>query len=452
MNNLTRTFGCAVLAALTACAQQPAGNPGDPASYAQSWQVTPAPGSREQRIAVPAGALVASRSPDLADVRLFDGEGRSLPLALAPATPQPTETIGVPSWPVLARTVPQDDGVALAIGPDGVARVVGIPGGAGAERTVAALIDTRKIIGPVVAVKLAASLPVQQPVTLSLAASKDLATWEPLADKTLFRTDAAGNQLEDTVLPLDRVNLRGRYLKVTWDAPEGVAVTGVAVVTGRGDAPAVINVPTTGARIENPMEVRLDLPGAHRPKAISVVLDDDGGVVPAAFIVPATLEMRRDAEAPWQPVAKAILSTDMPATFELGSAAGSEFRLTADSRTAGFSTPPKITAQFDEVVLLAAIEGEPPYRLAAGLENAPSALLSMRDIVLDASAATLPHATVAQAQTSAVIMLDPQSHDGLLSMRSAMLWLVLLAGVGGLGFAVLRLLRKAPAGPDPAEG
>lgn len=445
MKNLILKLVCVLPVALAACAQQLAGDAGDLASYSQSWEVMPAPDAGEQRIALPAGALVALRTPNLGDVRLFDGEGRSLPLALVSARPEPTETISVPSWQVRARNMPQGDGVALAIGPDGVARVVGVVGEKGAEREVAALIDTRKIIGPVVAVQLVASLPVQQPVTLSIAASTDLAVWQSLADKTLFRTDAAGNQLEETVLPLNRADLRDRYLKVTWDAPEGVAVTGAAVVVGRGDAPVVVRVQAAGARLESPMEVRLSRPGAHRARALVVALDGNEGVVPA------TLEARAHAEEPWQVVAAATLRSDRPASFELQPSPGTELRLMADTRTAGFSAPPVIAVHYAEVTLLARFSGKPPYRLAAGLENAPAALLAMRDILPEGSAANLPQATVATGDP-AVIALNPQSRDGLLGKRSTILWLVLLTGVGGLAFAVLRLLRKAPAGPGPAEG
>lgn len=439
MKNLILILGCALPIAVAACAQQPAGDPGELASYAQSWEVTPAPDASEQRIALPAGALAALRTPDLGDVRLFDGEGRSLPVALAPAIPEPTETIDVPLWPVVSRTMPQGNGVALTIGPDNVARVIGVASEAGTEREVAALIDTRKITGPVVAVQLAASLPVQQPVTLSLAMSKNLTAWESLAEKTLFRTDASGSQLEDTTLTLDRVNLKDRYLKVTWDAPEGVKVTGAAVETSRGDAPVAIRVPTKGARLESPVEVRLTLPHAHRAKALLVALAGNEGVVPT------TLEARAHAEAPWQVVAAATLRSDQPATFELQPSPGSELRLMADTRTAGFSAPPEIAVQYDEVTLLARFNGKPPYRLAAGLEGAPVALLAMRDILPEGSAANLPQAIVAKGDP-AVISLNPQNRDGPLNKRSVILWLVLLTGVGGLAVAVLRLLRKAPAG------
>lgn len=444
MNRWIGSLGGALLLSLAGCGEKPAGDARDPASYAQSWAVMPAPDAREQRIALPAAALVALRTANLGDVRLFDGDGRSLPLALAPATPEPTETIDVPTWPVVARTTPQGNMVALTIGPDKVARVVGVAGEAGPEREVAALIDTRNITGPVVAVQLAASLPVQQPVTLSLAASKDLAAWEPLADKTLFRTDAAGNQLEDTVLPLARANLKDRYLKVTWDAPEGVSVVGAAVVTGGGDAPVMIGVPATGAEMESPMEVRLTLPRAHRAKALIVALAGNEGVAPA------TLEARAHAEAPWQVVAAATLRSDQPATLELPPSPGTELRLMADPRTAGFSAAPDITVQYDEVTLLTRFSGKPPYRLAVGLENAPSTLLAVRDILPQGSAANLPQAIVTQGDP-AVIALNPQGRDGPLGKRSAILWLVLLIGVAGLAFAVLRLLRTAPAGQDDPD-
>jgi hypothetical protein len=114
----------------------------------------------------------------------------------------------------------------------------------------------------------------------------------------------------------------------------------------------------------------------------------------------------------------------------------------ADARTAGFATMPRLTLEYAEVVLLTRFSGQPPYRLAAGLATAPRSLLASADII-PGNPAEAPRARVTAGPVPA-LDLAPERDVGPLGGRKAVLWLALLAGVGILVFAVLRLLRKAP--------
>ncbi|MCZ8171236.1 MAG: DUF3999 family protein [Brevundimonas sp.] len=431
-----RPLALAALALLAACGREPARDPARPESYARQWTVTPAAGTAEQQLALPAEALPVLKTGDLADVRLFDATGRALPLACLKEAEERTEVVPLTSWPVLATATPREAGVALTIGPDKVARVVGLAGEPGQERQVALLVDTRQATRRALAVRMSVNLPLRQPVTVRASASNDLKTWEPLGEKTLFRTDAAGNQLEIAQIPLGGIVLKDRYLQITWDRAEGVTMVGAQLVAGLNDARPSLALGTLGAVLQQSRELRFTLPPGHSPDAVRIALSGNEGVLPVELYSRAT------AEQPWRPMLGATLRSGRDNRLPLDGAVGREFRLVADARTAGFATMPRLTLEYAEVVLLTRFSGQPPYRLAAGLATAPRSLLASADII-PGNPAEAPRARVTAGPVPA-LDVAPERDVGPLGGRKAVLWLALLAGVGILVFAVLRLLRKAP--------
>ncbi len=425
----------AALPLLAGCGPRPEADPDKPESYAARWTVEPEGTGADQQLSLPADVLLALHSSDLADLRLFDGTGRALPLAVHRAVEDGSRVIAPPAYPVLGRQAPSDGGVALVIGPDQVARVVGVTGEPGEERQVALLVDTRGVAGAVLSVRLAVDLPLQKPVTFGAAASDDLQTWEPIGAKTLFRTDASGNQLDAADMPLGGISLKGRYLQITWDPAEGVTVTGAQVTERLAAAPALLPVETTGARLESPRDLRFSLPVRHLPEAIVVALAGGEGVVPVQLLT------RANPEQAWQVLRGGTLGSGAPAgdRLPLGGAPGPEFRLLADDRTPGFAAVPRITLQFEPVMLLTRLSGKPPYTLAAGMDGAPPQLLSASEILPQGDPSVLPEAKVLGG-LPALVDIGTSRADAF-DKRKAVLWLVLAAGVAVLGFAVLRLLR-----------
>jgi hypothetical protein len=432
----------AATALLAACTAAPPSDPGKAESYAVRLAVTPAEGAAEQRIVLPASALAALQSPDLADLRLFDSAGRALPLALA-ATRATQQQSGaeVSVFPVVGAAAPGTAGVALTIGPDRVARVTGLSGPPGEDRPVAALLDTRQVTDPAIAVTLEADLPLHQPVTIVLESSADLRLWESLGEKVLFRTDAAGTQLDAGRIALPGVALKDRYLRASWGDAKGVAVRGARVVTAKSGAPPRIAVPATAPGLEGPRELRFELAFGGPLAAVRIDPADGEGVLPVQ------LAARDNPEAQWTPLAAATLrKPGSPGNeIDLGGAARRQYRVTVDDRTPGFAAPPKIELLFDPVELVTQFNGKAPYTLAAGLKGAPSTLLAIDDIAPGGTAA-LANAAI-EAGAAPTIAIGPAAADSWLTRQQTLLWLVLLAGVGVLGFAVIRLMRGRPEMP-----
>lgn len=432
------------LVVLGGCGKAPTADPNRLESYARSWFITPAEGKAEQQLSLPAETLLTLKTHDLGDLRLFDGAGRPLPAALFKEAEERSRLQLMKSYPVLGTEVPREAGVALIIAPDQVARAVGVARAPGRERQVALLVDSREVGRRVLGVQISANLPLQRPVTFRAAASSDLKTWELLGEKTLFRTDADGSQLEQGRLPLGGVTLKDRYLQITWDAVDGVSVMGAQLITGINQARPSVTLSTSGARLEGTHELRFSLPdGGHFPAAVELELTGNEGVLPVEFF------SRRDPEAPWQRIEGTTLRSGMRLgnrlTFD--AATGREFRIVADKRTGGFAALPRVILHYAEVVMLTRFNGKPPYRLAAGLAGAPRNLLTPADIVPQGNPVDLPRATVTSGPLPRV-EIGPVAPAGPLSGRKAAMWLVLLGGIVVLGLAVVRLLRRQTAAED----
>ena len=432
----------AALAALGACSKETPRDPAKPDSYAASFAVTPVEGQPEQRITMPVQALLALRNPTNSDLRLFDGTGRSLPLALVWPSAQETTAQAVPAYPVIGRTVPSADGVALTIGTDRVARVVPLAGAAGPDRPVAALLDTRGVTAPASVLLLNLDYPDGQLVKLTIAASSDLAAWDVLRDFTVFRSGGA-EIAGPARIPLDDISLKDRYLRVTWGDAQGLAIRQARVESRVGKAPQSVSVAARGARLVRPHELQLALPPGAGANALRVRLAGGEGLVPVTFAT------RFGPEDPWQPSGTATLRGESFAVLPLGPAGSAkrlgrtDVRIEADKRTPGFVAAPEVELLYAPLELVTRFSGKPPYRLTAGLANAEGAFLPLEDIAPRWDAAKLPLAKV-EAKALPVVDISPAPSGGPFTGRKAALWLSLAAGVAILAFAVLRLLRKAP--------
>ncbi len=447
MINVLRSFAIAAIALLAACNIATPPDPGKAESYSVRLAVTPAEGGSEQRIALPASALVAFQSADRADLRLFDASGRNLPLApVGAAAIEQQAGFSVPTYPVIGSSAPGTSGVALTIGADNVARVVGMTAPAGPEQTVAALFDTRQLADPAIALTLDADLPLHQPVAITLESSADLREWVPRGDKVLFRTDADGAQLETGRINLPGVSLKGQYLRASWGGTKGVAVRGARVTTAKSGAPELVVVKAGGGQLIEPREVRFALP--FRGPLAGIRIDPLGG----EGAIPVELAARGNPELAWTPLAAATLRRPgwEGNVMELSGPAQRDYRVVADPRSAGFAKPPEISLYFEPVELVAQFNGKPPYTLAVGLSDAPSTLLSFADVVPGGVSIVLPRAEIAGGPQPLVSLAGAEPESPL-SGKRAILWLALLAGTAVLGFSVMRLMKgNASKGEDSA--
>jgi hypothetical protein len=479
---------------LSAGAAQAAADANSPAAYAIRMPVTLAADAPLQRVVLPAEVLVRLQNPGYADVRLFNGAGQPVPMALAgvAGATAPEEAVVLPAYPILGAagtTGPGGlDGLSLRIEERQGQRMVqidtaGAPGAAsagGAQAVRGALLDARSIRSPVARMALDVDLPAGQPVTFTVQASKDLKSWWPLADTVLYRADAATpptpsaapGRLGNEQIDLHRADLKDHYLRVTWGDAAGVTLRGATLATSRGPGPrervsARLAVPPLGS---NPRELVFALPFATPVAALTITPQGSNVLIPVRVLG------RSHREQPWSHLASAVVykmatggKEQASAPIELGGASVREIKIEADAKTPGFAAAPEMALQFEPAQLVFLASGQGPFTLAAGLPGAAaaaSAFLPLSSLVpgyQPAQENTLPVALADVARADITggkppdgpLVAAAAASDGL-STRSMVLWAVLLAGVGALALMAWALMRqtkqagKAPAAPPDA--
>ena len=432
----------------TACDQTPGTDPSKPDAYALQLPLEPAAGGALQRLALPAEALVAVRRADLGDIRVFDSRGKLVPIALVEeGADDSRRSASVPVYPVVGpASALGDSGLSIRIEGNNVARVVTVDSSAlpvsKAAPPAAVLLDTRALREPATAIALDVGIPAGKPVTLTLLTSANLKDWEPLAEKVLFRPGDGLALLGGATVALPGVDLRDRYVGISWGGATGVMLRGASVITSTAAPPARTAVSSSAVSLANAHELRFDLPDMARLAAIRLTEAASDGVIPAKLFG------RDHAEDPWVLLSATTLRPgDGANLLDLSGPPMTSYRILADSRTAGFSAPPTLELLFDPVELLVALSGTSPYQLAVGQGAAPATYLTLTEIAPQGNPlklADLPRAKVtAPSGPPLVVALRTGASDDALDPRKLMLWAALLLGTMVLTFATIRLMRVA---------
>jgi len=443
----------ALLSGLSACSSQTGKPPAAPGDFALRMEVTARASAGLQQIALPASAIVASKRADLGDIRIFDGDGRALSVALD--TDHSGHARNLARHAVRVSPLEQAGGTvaggAVSVRVDQPGQSISVDAGAGNglnEAGGAVILDTRKIEQVAVAVELDAKLPVGHAVTFTLDTSPDLRIWQPLAVRVLYRPGPGDALLGQGRIALPGVMLKNRTVRVSWDSRDA-SVSGAAILTSSVRPPARHDLKTRGGVLHNAHDLRFSVPFSAPIAAIGVMSGGEGG------IVPLTLSGRNDPEHPWAPLAAASLRSEgREAELELAGQAMKEYRLEADRRSPGFSMPPRISLRIEPVTLLAAFTGKPPYTLAVGNAEAEPRFFAAHELGKPAEleqAAQLKAAVAAPALP--VVELGSGGADGPFTPRKLALWTALLVATAVLALAAWRLMRgNAPPESDQSAG
>lgn len=427
--------------------------------FAVRMNVTPASGAALQRIRLPPAVYTASRRGDLGDVRVFDVSGRNLPAALVDdrdLVRAKERTFGVPVYPIVGPVnTLRLTGVSLRMNGGKEARIVGASGIVAdtTDSMIGALLDTRGVVDPATAITLDADIPQQRPVTFNLESSQDLKTWQPLAEKVLFRSVSTSQLLGSGTIPLSSAKLGKHYIRVTWSGTpaSSVRINSAQLTTSPAPAAQRVELPTTRAMLLSPHDVRFSLGFGTKLDALRIL--------PAArdTVIPVQIFGRNMPEEPWQPLAAGVVygaaggNRDKTRNLvELGGVSWKTYKIEADARTSGFSSVPGLNLLFRPASLVVMFNGAGPFTLAAGSPRVSNVFLSAKEI---AAAETedltrLPVASVSSAQPNLVI-LAPNEREGR-SKRRLILWAALALGTAVLLFSTFTLFRK-PSSPGITE-
>ena len=429
---------------LAACLLMAAAPPAPDAaqeSFALRIPIVVHDGRPVQRVSVPAAAMAAARSRDLADLRVFDSMGKPMPVARIAARARPARRDTLPALPILGTANALDiTGVSLRLDGDDRARVVNVTGkpmGARDTGTVlGVLFDARRIRGRAQSLILHADLPVSQPITFDVEASADLKNWRELGEQVLYR---AANRSDTLAIALTRTALRGEFVRVTWRADTRL-IAPVTIVSG-----TLVTQPGTGP---DRVSLNAQLPAAIDARTFAFAMPVAApilgiGVVPTGsdILVPMTVYGRNAREQPWTFLGRGIAARDRIVGLDGGY--HRQLRLEADDNTAGFTSPPDIRLRFasQHVAFLAA--GTPPYVMAVGKADAVGAYLPLDSLMAQAAGQSPGEATTRSQDR--VLQLPGLTADGAAG-RQFTLWAMLLAATAALAVMVYGLWRRQPDG------
>lgn len=446
---------------------------GNAKSYAIRIPVTPADAPL-QRLLLPAEALVRLQSAGYADLRLFNAAGQPVPMALASVPTQTStqeQSVKLPAYPILgaeSAAATGLEGLSLRIEERQGKRVVQLNTGgststaaAGPQKVLGALIDVRKLKEPAAGMTLDADLPVGQPVTFNVQASKDLKSWRPLADTVLYRADASASaaSLGDTRLDLAMADLKDHYLRISWGTA-AVTVRGATLLTSQSTAVRQrVSASMAAPALTNAHELAFTLPFATPVAALKITPQGSNVLVPIRVLG------RNHREQPWALLATTVVyrlgtagKEQASGPVEIGGASVREVKIEADAKTPGFAAAPEISLQFEPAQVVFLASGQGPFTLAAGLAGpagAAGAFLPMASLIPNYQPSqenTLPLARAdvskAEASGSAVpggpLVPAAPPADGL-PTRSLVLWGILLLGVlalAGMAWGLLKQTKK----------
>jgi hypothetical protein len=406
-----------------------------------------------------------SLAPNLADLRVVDADGRTIPFTLLgprAARIETTERLSdamvypLPSKPATdgTWTAPIEltvEGERIRVKRRAGTRIVDDQ----PHRPAGWLIDlgAREANEPAPrAVRFAWSGPAEFSAGFRFETSNDLRRWSFDGSGQLMALASPSGTLAQPNLVLSTSS--GRFVRLIWnDAADAPEITGALAVFPEARALAV-DPPTelTFAPVDPPADARpartvyFDLRGAL-PVVRAEIQWPDG-----IHIAPVRLEGRVKATDSWWPLSSGvfyrlerdgIVSTAGP--LPIG-AATRYLRVTPDERAGTLDVrQTRLVAWVQLTTLVFASEGRAPYVLQAGASSASAGALPAGTLVpsLDEERPRFGHATVGTWSEATEVANQEAASRQRATLRLVLLWSVLVGGVAALGYMVWRLSRRS---------
>ena len=417
------------------------------------------------QLPLPASAYSRSVLPGLQDLRIVDAHGERVPFAvLAPRAAELQQVeqqrdatlYALPPKPAAGRDWPSPVEIQVQGDRISVTRKGRPLSEAGAARSGGWLIDLgeRRRDDPLPqSLRVLWSGPAEFTAAFGFESSDDLRSWRPGGHGQLLALSAASgaSMTQPTiVLPANS----GRFVRMVWaDAATAPALTGARVIAAQQRSHA-LDVPTELVFAVN----------ATTATAVPVWHFDLGGVLPlvqvdlrlpsGTRVVPAQLQGRSRVDDPWRELGAAVFyrlergaetSTSPPLALH---ASVRYLRVLPDARAAVLQPEQVqlvVQAQLASVVF--ATQGQPPFALQAGANNATMSALPVATLVpaLDDERKRFGRATLGAWTEVAAVAQAQEAQKKMAMLRPLLLWAVLLIGVAALGTMVWRLARERPA-------
>lgn len=383
---------------------------------------------------------------DLGDLRVFNGNGEEIPYALRRPAVTSTHTgwQSLPLFPLpVADPVEGAAAVNIELGDGGT--VVAVQGGSsGVDHFRAFLIDASHYDLPIAEIDVGWQADLDNRISrFRVESSDDLDQWSTVLNSTTLaalETNGQRVQVNRIVLP----GVRSHYLRLTSLAgTEPIPISHIRVRSKHSQAPERHWKTLAASVVEGGHE--FDTGGLFATDRVSLTLESP------SYLIEAQLYSRDRPDGPWQD--RGVRNFYRVAVDHEGTAAVTgdpvSYATTRDRYWRAEPTPDPDAALSlrigwlpDELVFLR--QGPAPYTLAYGKADTPGRQWPVQDLLarLDTEAnwESLPLTGLSEAQTlagKAALVPPPEPLD----WQSILLWVVLVAGVGGVGLLAFRLAR-----------
>lgn len=447
-----------------------------PEHFAERGNIQPGGDGPFHQVVLPIAVYQGSRSPDLADLRVFNGQGEALPYSLlrreSPGESHVTET-AVPFFPLLQpeqKDSGSDVSVTVRQGKDGslvaVRQSTNAANGGNVLRGI--IIDASKLHGSIRSLRLQAG-PSQLPFhPYVIESSTDLQHWRLLkGDAQLVHLEHEGRHVDSNTAEWDGAS--DQYLRLLWaDAQQAPAIKSVLLGTVETSARPVQRIWSgqLGGLAVQPNVYEYVLPGQMPLERLRINLPQVNTLVPLDIQHEVLASVGRHHPRPrqyWETLAHAVVYRLEAAPGEVKSAdislpggVENRLRLVIDARSGGIGAPPELQLGFVPQVLVFLARGKGPFTLAWGADGVAPAALPVSTLVpgyagtgkLAASMATLVPLEASQNKGPATGKAASAVAATANISSKWILWSVLLLGLlvlGGMAWALTRQIRQGHA-------
>ena len=447
------TFALALLLALPAQAAE------SPQAFAWRAPVAVNASAPYQRITLPMAVYLNARHPDLRDLRVFNGEGRPVPLALVAqrgSNEKTTHSTALRWFPLDAPAVASGAALNVRVRQDAKGALVEVksraPAAAGEPVRRGYVLDASVIEKRQAITALTLDWRNGQGFQLlDVEASDNLQDWHKArANVQLARLDFNGERIERRRIELD--GLPGRYLRLLWRQPaQAPVLTAVEIEASvsRWRAPERVwteaLTPLRSLLKLQAGEFHYRLPQTLPVARIRLALPSGNVLLPLDILSPD--QDRRH----WSSLARSVLYRVndqgrewLQDEIALSGYPLDEFILRLDPRSSQSVGTPVLEVGIEpgQVVFLA--EGKAPYTLAVGDPSAVNMALPLNTLVPGIDTQNAPQ--IAEAQVLAQLVASgvesaPAEADQT-DWKKIALWGVLLAGVLAMGAMAWNLVRQ----------
>jgi hypothetical protein len=422
-------------------------------------------------VVLPASAYRGVVRADLADVRVFNGAGETVPHGWRPrrmAEAESVKPVVLTLFPLRAEVGAGVDSISIRVrrGPGGRSSIDVTSTAPGArkgmeKRIVGYFMDLTALDRALRAIEFE-----WQPVPdgfagkLRVDASDDLGSWRTLvAAAPLVNLEIAGQRLQQKRVELPQQKVK--YLRLSW-VPQGTITSFPEFASASGEpvekvVEAVREWTQVGpSKGEKPGEYVFDLRGRHPVDRVRLHLPEPNTVAQVELLT------RDKSDQPWRPLARGVAyrlrrgdSEITSPELTVGLSTDRYWLLRVDQRGGGIGAgSPRLEAGWVPHSLVFAARGEPPFQLAYGNRNAKPGAYPIETLIPGYRDTGAPRIRAAKAGTQQTInvsgarALEQQELGGEARLRETVdwkrwsLWGALILGVVILGAMAWRLARQ----------